>query len=81
MKFFLTVFICSVLDGKCIVPMQDPYNYPKIYDTHYECVKDGLSQSFEILFAEKFFDQKSINTVELYPKYTCQKVPVAESPA
>ena len=76
MKFFLTVYICSVLDGQCIVPNQEPYMYPKIHDTHYECVRAGLTETYEILYAEKFFDKKVINNLELYPKFTCDKVPV-----
>jgi hypothetical protein len=73
MKFFLTLYICSVIDGTCIVPMQEPYQYPKILDTHYECVRAGLSESYEILFAEKFFDKEIIQQYQLYPKFACDK--------
>jgi len=79
MKFFLTIYICSVIQGKCIVPMQEPYMYPKMYNTHYECVRAGLSETYEILYAENFFDKDKINEFELYPKFACDKVPVEET--
>jgi len=75
MKFYLTLFICSIIDGRCVIPINDPYKYPKIYDTHYECVRAGLSDSYEILYAEKFFDQNGINEYRLYPKFGCDEVP------
>jgi hypothetical protein len=45
MKFLLSVYICSVIDGSCIILDQEPYKYPKKYDTHYECVQSGLSDN------------------------------------
>jgi len=55
--------------------------YPKIYDTHYECVRSGLSDSYEILYAEKFFDKDNINQYKLYPKFACDEVEVKGDPA
>ena len=75
MKFYLTLFICSIIDGKCVIPTNKPYIYPKIYDTHYECVRAGLTESYEILYAEKFFDEKNINEYKLYPKFGCEEIP------
>jgi len=75
-KFFLTIYICSLIDGACVVPMQEPYVYPKTLDTHAECVKQGLADSFEILYAEKFFTLENIEEYQLYPKYSCDKVNV-----
>jgi len=80
MKFFLTIFICSAIDGRCIIPTNEPYMYPKIYDTHYECVRSGLSDSYEILYAEKFFDKDNINQYKLYPKFACDEVEVKGDP-
>jgi hypothetical protein len=76
MKFFLTIFICSGIDGACIIPAQEPYIYPKIFDSHYECVRAGLSESYEILYAEKFFDEKGITQYKLYPKFGCDETSV-----
>ena len=80
MKFFLTLYICSVITGDCIIPAHKPsYVYPKEFNTHYECVRAGLSESYEILFAEKFFTKESFTEYELYPKFGCDKVPVKGS--
>jgi len=79
MKFYLTLFICSIIDGNCVIPINDPYKYPKIFDSHYECVRAGLTESYEILYAEKFFDQKGINEYRIYPKFGCDEVPIVGS--
>ena len=78
MKFFLTIFICSAISGECIIPNNEPYIYPKTFDSHYECVRAGLSESYEILYAEKFFDEKGITQYKLYPKFGCDEIPVVE---
>ena len=80
MEFFLTIFICSAIDNKCVIPNNEGYMYPKTYNTHFECVRSGLSDSYEILFAEKFFDKDSINQYKLYPKFTCDEVGIEGEP-
>ena len=51
--------------------------YPKVYNTHYECVRSGLSDSYEIIFAEKFFDKERVNQYKLYPSFICEELPVS----
>jgi hypothetical protein len=48
MKFILTVYICSLISGECVIPQDKElgFNYPKEYGTHYGCVRDGLGESF-----------------------------------
>jgi len=75
MKWMLTIYLCSVLDGSCIVINEEPYIYPKIYEKHSECVKDGLGESFEMLYGWKF-KQEWIDEFEIYPKFICEKVPL-----
>jgi len=79
MEFFLTLFICSAIDGRCVIPNNEPYQYPKKFDSHYACVRAGLSESYEILYAEKFFDEKGITEYRLYPKFVCDEVPIVGS--
>jgi hypothetical protein len=79
MKFFLTLYICSAITGDCIIPAQNLYTYPKEYNTHYECVRAGLTEAYEILYAEKFFTKESFIEYELYPKFGCDKVPIKGS--
>ena len=70
MKFILTVFICSVLDGQCFTNK----DYPKTFDSHYDCMRAGLSESYEILIADGNFTEEQINKLQLYPKFICQPV-------
>ena len=70
MKFLLTVFICSVSSGDCYTNQQ----YPKVFNNHHDCIRAGLSESYEVLFAEGNFTKEQINKLQLYAKYTCEPV-------
>ena len=70
MKFMLTIFICSVAGGDCY----SPPNYPKMFDSHYDCIRAGLAESYEVLFAEGTFTTENINNLKLYPKFVCAPV-------
>ena len=67
MKFMLTVFICSVLDGQCYTNPE----YPKPFDSHYDCMSAGLTESYEVLIADGNFTEEQINKLQLYPKFIC----------
>jgi len=67
MKFLLTVYICSAMSGECYTNEQ----YPKIFPDHHDCIRAGLSESYEIIYAEGNFTKDEINTNQLYPKFTC----------
>ena len=70
MKFLLTVFICSVASGDCYTNEQ----YPKVFPNHHDCIRAGLSESYEVLFAEGNFTEENINKLQLYPKFICNPV-------
>jgi hypothetical protein len=70
MKFLLTIFICSGISGECYT---NP-NYPQVYDDHHDCIRAGLSESYEILYAEGNFTKEQINNLQLFAKYTCAPV-------
>ena len=73
MKFFLTIYICSVVTQNCAeVPVAN-HNYNRFYDTHGECVQKGLGESYSILFDGKLFKIDTVNAMELYPKFMCEK--------
>jgi hypothetical protein len=76
MKFLLTIYLCAAVNGECIAPILSEYNINEYYKDHYGCVKSGLGESFELLFNGEFFDQKTINEWQIYPKFSC--VPVSE---
>ena len=73
MKFFLTIYICSVVTQNCAEVPVDKHSYDRFYNTHAECVQKGLGESYSILFDNKLFTQDVVNTMELYPKFMCEK--------
>ena len=82
MKFFLTLYVCSVVANQCGEVDQNKYAYKQVYDTHAACVKNGLGESFEILYNGELFKEDEINKFKFYPKYTCapfQQEPELES--
>jgi len=76
MKFLLTIAICSLTTGECVAPKLEQFNMDNYYGTHYGCVRAGLGNSFELLFDGKTFSANIIEKMELYPKFSCEKVSV-----
>ena len=74
MKFFLTLYICSQISGICAVPP----GYPKPTEDYYTCTKEGIGESYEILFGGKMFTRDTIVVHRLYSRYTCDKVVIPE---
>ena len=74
MKFFLTIYICSVVTQNCAeVPVAN-HNYNRFYETHGECVQKGLGESYSILYDGELFAQPVVEALELYPKFHCAKI-------
>ena len=69
MKFFLTIYICSSIAGNCFT--HD--TYPKPQDSYYDCVRNGLSESYEILYQGQF-SQQDVVKLRMYPKFVCEEV-------
>ena len=70
MKFLLTVFICSVASGDCYTNK----DYPKTFDSHYDCMSAGLTESYEVLISKSKFTKEQINNLKLYPKFVCAPI-------
>ena len=60
MKFLLTVYICSAMSGDCYT---NP-DYPKVYDDHHDCIRAGLSESYEIIYAENNFTKEQFESLK-----------------
>ena len=45
-----------------------------------ECVQKGLGESYSILFDGKLFKIDTVNTMELYPKFMCEKTDNPKAP-
>ena len=74
MKLFLTIYICSVVSQQCAETPIDKHEYDRFYNTHYECIQKGLGESYSILFDGDSFDNETVNIMELYPRFSCEKV-------
>ena len=53
MKFLLTLYVCSLTTGECVMPKLEELGMKQFYGTHYGCVRAGLGDSFELLFDGK----------------------------
>ena len=69
MKFFLTIYICSSIAGNCFTVDA----YPKPQDSYYDCVRNGLSESYDILYQGKFSEEDVVK-FKMYPKFACEEV-------
>jgi len=74
MKFFLTIYICSVLNQQCAEVPMDKHDYKRLHNTHYSCIQKGLGESYAILFDGEIFEADQVEALELYARYSCQKV-------
>ena len=74
MKFFLTIYICSVISQQCAEVPIEKHDYKRLHNTHYGCVQKGLGESYSILFDGEVFSADQVESVELYPKFHCHKV-------
>ena len=74
MKFFLTIYICSVVTQQCAEIPPATHDYKRLHDTHYECIQKGLGESYGILFDGEVFKADAVGALELYPKFHCAKV-------
>ena len=48
MKFFLILWVCSAINGSCMVP---PIQSNQLFDSHYECVKAGYLDGLQMVQA------------------------------
>jgi hypothetical protein len=74
MKFFLTIYICSVVTQQCAEIPPARHDYKRLHSTHYECIQKGLGESYSILFDGEVFKADAVEALELYPKFHCEKV-------
>ena len=48
MKYFLILWVCSAINGSCIVP---PISIPETFNSHNECVSAGYAQGYNVFQA------------------------------
>jgi len=69
MKFILVLWVCSFFSGatNCFPPVE----FPKLYDSWYECSRDAHKQSITVLSTLGF---KKVNDMQIGTKYHCKPV-------
>tara|TARA_R110000787_G_scaffold231466_1_gene338863 strand:+ start:84 stop:308 length:225 start_codon:yes stop_codon:yes gene_type:complete len=63
-----------MINQQCAEVPIDKHDYKRFYGTHYGCVQKGLGESYSILFDGEVFVVDQVESLELYPKYSCEKV-------
>jgi len=48
MKYFLLLWVCSAINGSCLVP---PIQKLQLFNSHYECVKSGYLEGLQMVQA------------------------------
>ena len=67
MKIMLTIVMCSTLANTCL----EPYTYPKVYNTYYDCLLDGYQMSLD---KTKEIGKSETNKYQIYSKFGCMEV-------
>ena len=63
----LTIVMCSTLANSCL----EPYTYPKVYNTYYDCLLDGYQMSLD---KTKEIGKSETNKYQIYSKFGCMEV-------
>ena len=70
MKYILIIWVCSFIQGNACM---DPIQYPKLYDSWYECSRAAHKESAKLLAKMGY---KEVNEGYLGTRYTCQPTEV-----
>ena len=64
MKILLSLVICSQVAGTCL----EPYEWPKTFDTQYDCLMFGYKESINKM--EKI-GSEDVNKYNMFVKFYC----------
>ena len=66
MKYFLLLWVCSAINGSCMVP---PLQSSQIFNSHYECVVAGYLDGLQMVQA---MGKKIIEEQRLFVAFNCK---------
>lgn len=66
MKYFLLLWVCSAINGSCLVPALQS---SQVFNSHYECVKEGYASAMEMVEA---IGQNEIENNRLFVAFNCK---------
>ena len=64
MKILLSLIICSQVAGTCL----EPYEWPKTFDTQYDCLMFGYQESMNKM---KQIGLEDVNKYNMFIKFYC----------
>ena len=73
MKFILVLYLCSMLNGKCIEPQIPGYQF----ESHYDCALAGYvmsQQSLKMLSEDEYYGLERINKEKLAIRFECREL-------
>ena len=66
MKYLLILWVCSAINGACMVP---PVTYPQPFNSHYEGVEEGYITSYDMVQA---MSRESVEINRLFVAFNCK---------
>ena len=66
MKFFLILWVCSAINGSCMLP---PLQSNQLFNSHYECVKAGYLDGLQTVQA---MGKEIIEKNRLFVAFNCK---------
>ena len=66
MKFFLLLWVCSAINGSCMVP---PLQNPQLFNSHYECVNAGYLDGLQMVQA---MGRNEVEKNRLFVAFNCK---------
>ena len=66
MKYFLLLWVCSAINGSCMVP---PIQSNQLFDSHYACVKAGYLDGLQMVQA---IGEIEIEKNRLFVAFNCK---------
>ena len=66
MKYFLILWVCSAINGACMVP---PITYPEPFNSHYECVNAGYLDGLQMV---QSMGKEEVEKNRLFVAFNCK---------
>ena len=66
MKYFLLLWVCSAINGSCILP---PLQSSQLFNSHYECVNEGYREGLKMVQA---MGREIIDEQRLFVAFNCK---------
>ena len=66
MKYFLLLWVCSAINGSCMLP---PLQSSQLFNSHYECVNAGYLEGLQMVQA---MGEKIIEEQRLFIAFNCK---------